>query len=104
MRTISIAQRRRAVHQDVTSATTVARDVQRTETGQNLVSDLRARNVRTIRKLADGPNERVTINARLPRAKFLSGPFDDVREVEFCGAAETDAPSLLGHADFIRRF
>ena len=29
------AQRRRAVHQDVTSATTVARDVQRTETGQN---------------------------------------------------------------------
>ena len=89
------ALRRRAVHQDVTSAATATRDVQRTETGQNLVSGLRARNVRTIGKLADGPNERVAVNARLPRAKFLSGPFDDVREVELSGAAETDAPSLL---------
>ena len=98
------ALRRRAVHQDVTSATTAARDVQRTETGQNLVSGPRACKVRTIGKLANRPDERIAVDARLPRAEFLRGPFDDVREVELSGSAETDAPSLLGHAGFIRRF
>ena len=98
------ALRRRAVHQDVASATTAARDVQRTETGRISSRALEPVTIRTIGKFANGPDERIAVDARLPRAEFLSGPFDDVREVELSGSAETDAPSLLGHAGFIRRF
>lgn len=91
------ALRRCTVHHEVTSTTTVPRDVERSKTGQDLVTGLRARNIGTLGKLANGLNERVAIDARLPRAKILSGPFDYVREVEFGGGAETDAPSPLGH-------
>jgi hypothetical protein len=33
----------------------------------------------------------------LPRAKILSGPFDDIRKIDFCSSAEADAPFPLGH-------
>jgi hypothetical protein len=51
------------VHQEVTSATSVSRDVERTETRHDLVSDLGARNVRTFDKFADRLNDRVPINS-----------------------------------------
>jgi hypothetical protein len=95
--------RRCAVDQEVTT-TTAPRDMESTKTGRNFVAALGARNIGTLGKLANGLNERVAIDARLPGAKILSGPFDDIREVEFRGRAETDAPSPLGHSGFIRRF
>jgi hypothetical protein len=88
---------RPTVHQEVTSAATAPCDVQRAKTGQDLFAGLGARNIGTIGKLANGLNERVAIDARLPHAKTLSGPSDDVREVDLGGGAETDAPSPLGH-------
>ena len=73
------------------------RDVERTKTRHDLPSGFGARNIGTIGKFADRLNKRIPIDTRLPRAKILSGPFDDIREVEFCGSAESDAPSPLGH-------
>ena len=73
------------------------RDVERAKTRHDFPSGFGARNVGTVGKFADRLNERVPIDARLPRAKILSGPFDDIRKVEFCGGTETNAPSALGH-------
>jgi hypothetical protein len=75
------------VHQEVTSATTVSRNVERTKTWHDLVSSLRAHDIGTVGKFANRLDKRVPIDARLPRAKILSGPFEDICEVEFCGNA-----------------
>jgi hypothetical protein len=90
------------VHQKVASAATVSRDVERTKTRHDLVSGLGAWDIGTVGKLANRLNKRVPIDACLLRAKILSRPFEDVRKVEFCGSAETDAPSLLLHDGSIR--
>jgi hypothetical protein len=63
-----------------------------------------ARNIGTGSKLANRLNKGVPIDARLSRAKFLGGPFEDVGEVDFRSSAETNAPSPLGHDGPIRRF
>lgn len=89
-----------SVHQEVTSAPTVSRYVDRAKTRHDLVSSFRARNIRTVGKFANRLNERILIDARLSRAVILSGPFDDIRKVEFCGSAEADAPSPLGHRSY----
>jgi hypothetical protein len=72
--------------------------MERAKTWHDLVPGLRARNIGAVGKLADRLNERVAIDARLSRAKILGGPLQDVREVEFGGGAETDAPSPPDHA------
>jgi hypothetical protein len=98
------ALRRCAIHEEVTSTATAPRHVERAKAGHDFVPGLRPSDTRTIAKLGDRQNERVAIDARLSRAKILSGPFEDVREVEFRGGAETDAPFSFGHAGSIRRF
>lgn len=85
------------VHQEVASAPTVSRNVDRAKTWHDLFSSFGARNIGTFGKLANRLNKRGLIDPRLSRAKILSGPFDDIRKVEFCGSAEADAPSPLGH-------
>jgi hypothetical protein len=92
------------VHQEVTSATTVSRDVERAETRHDLVSGLGPHNIGTFDKFADRLNERVPIDSGLSRAEILSGPFEDIRKIELCGSAETNAPSLLGHEASIWMF
>ena len=85
------------VHREVTSAPTVSRNVDRAKTWHDLISSFGARNIGTFGKFANRLNERILIDTRLSRAKVLSGPFDDIRKVEFCGSAEADAPSPLDH-------
>jgi hypothetical protein len=85
------------VHQEVTSAPTMPRDVERTKTRHDLTSGFGACNIGTVGKFANRLNECVPVDSRLPRAKILGGPFDDIRKVEFCGSAEANAPSPLGH-------
>jgi hypothetical protein len=80
----------------VTSATTPPRNVERAKTCHDLVPGLGAYGVGTIGEFANRLNERVPIDARLSRAKILSGPFEDVGKVDFCGSAETNAPFPLG--------
>jgi hypothetical protein len=94
---------RHPVHQEVTSAPTVPRNVDRAKTWHDLISSFGARNIGTFCKFANRLNERVLIDTRLSRAKILSGPFDNIRKVEFCGSAEADAPSPLGHWGVIRQ-
>ena len=85
------------VHQEVTSAPTVSRNVDRAKTWHDLISGFGARNIGTFGKFANRLNERILIDTRLSRAEIFSGPFDDIRKVEFCGSAEADAPFPLGH-------
>lgn len=92
------------VHQEVTSATTVSRNVERAKTRHDLVASFRARKIGTVGKFGDCPDKGVSIGTRLPRAKILGGPFEDVRKVEFCGGTQADAPSRFGHAGVIRLF
>ena len=84
----------------MTSAPTVSRYVDRAKTWRDLISSFRARNIGTVGKFANRLNERILIDTRLSRAVILSGPFDNIRKVEFCGSAEADAPSRLGHGSY----
>ncbi len=92
------------IHQEVTSATSVSRDVERAEARHDLVSGLGARDVGTFDKFADRLNERVSINSRLSVAEILGGPFQDIRKIELCGSAETNTPFLLSHEATIQMF
>ena len=92
------------VHQEVASTTTLPRNVERPKTWYNLVSGLGARDIGTVGKFANRLNDGVAVDTRLSRAKILSGPFEDVGKVDFCGSAQTNAPSPLGHEDSIRLF
>jgi len=76
-----------SVHQEVTSATTVSRDVERAKTRHDLVSSFRARDIGAVGKFADRLDKRVSIGTRLPSAKILGCPFEDICKVEFCGGA-----------------
>ena len=91
------------VHQEVTSATTLSRNVERAKTCNDLIPSLGACDIRTIGKLTNRLNERDPIVSRLSRAKILGSPFQDVGKVDFCGGAETNPPSALGH-ESIRLF
>ncbi len=91
------------VHQEVTSAPTVSRNVDRAQTWLDLISSFGARNIGTFGKFANRLNERLLIDPRLSRAKIFSGPLDDIRKVELRGGAEADAPSPLGHWGSTRR-
>jgi hypothetical protein len=91
------------VHQEVTSAPTMVRNVDRAKAWQDIISSFGACNIGTFGKFANRLNERILIDTRLSRAKILSGPLDDIRKVEFCGSAEADAPSPLGHPRSIRQ-
>lgn len=89
---------RRPVHQEVTSTPAVPSDVEeRAKTRRDLTSSFGAHNVGAVGKFANRLNEHVPINARLPLAEILAGPFHDIRKVEFGGSAETDAPFSLDH-------
>jgi hypothetical protein len=88
---------RRAVHQKVASTPTVPSDVERAKARHDLISILGARNIGAIGECANRLNEQVPVDARLAIAKILRGPFDDIRKVEFCGSAETNAPFSLDH-------
>ena len=85
------------VHEEMASATAAPRNVERAKASQNLVPGPGARNIGTVGKLANRLNKGVPIGARLARAKILGAPFEDVGKVDFCGSAETNAPSSLGH-------
>jgi len=91
------------IHQEVTSAPPVSRHVDRAKTWHDLISGFGARNIGTVGKFTNRQNERTLIDARLSHAKILSGPFDDVREVEFRSGTEADAPYPLGHGRSIRQ-
>ncbi|MGY4504818.1 hypothetical protein ACVWYH_008775 [Bradyrhizobium sp. GM24.11] len=92
------------VHQEVTSAPSVSRDVERAQTPHDLVAGPGSRNVRTVREFGDRLNERVPIDSRLSGAEILGGPFQDIRKIELCGSAETNTPFLLGHEVTIPMF
>jgi hypothetical protein len=98
------AVRRGPVHQEMASATTAPRNVERAKACHYLVPGPGARNIGTVSKLTDRPNKSVPIDARLSRAKILGSPFEDVGKVDFRGSAQTNAPSPLGHDSTIRRF
>ena len=85
------------VHQEVASAPTVSRNVDRAKTWHDRFSSFGAGNIGTFGKFANRQNKRSLIDTRLSRTKILNGPFDDIRKVEFCGSAEADPPSPLGH-------
>ena len=87
------------VHEEVTSATSVSRNVERAQTRHDLISGLGAHDVGTFGKLADRLNERVAINSRLSGAEILGGPFEDIGKIELRGGAETNTPRLPGHGD-----
>ena len=65
----------------------MSRNVDRAKTWHDLISGFGARNIGTFSKFANRLNERILIDTRLSRAKILSGPFDDIRKVEFRGSA-----------------
>ena len=88
---------RHSVHKEVTSTTTLSRNVERPKTRDDLVSGLGARDIGTIGKFADRLDDGVAVDTRLSRAKILSGPFEDIRKVEFCGGAKPDVPFPLDH-------
>jgi hypothetical protein len=88
----------------VTPTTTPSRKVERAKTCHDLVSGLGAYSVGTVGEFDNRLDERVPIDARLSRAKILSSPFKDIGKVDFCGTAETNAPSPLGHEGAIRLF
>lgn len=92
------------VYQEVTSTTPRSRNVKRAETRHDLVSGIGPRDSGTFDKFADRLNERIPIDSGLSRAEILSGPFDDIRKIELCESAETNAPSPLGHETSIRMF
>lgn len=97
------ALRSDAVHQEVASATTASCDVERAKTRRDFVPGFGARNLRTIGEFANRLNQNVSIDARLSRSEILSGPFQNIGEIDFRGSAEADAPWLPGHtALFIR--
>jgi hypothetical protein len=75
------------VHQEVASTTTVSRNMQCAKTRHDLVSSPRANNIGTVGEFANRLNDRVPIDTRLSRAEILSGPFEDIRKVEFCSSA-----------------
>ncbi len=85
------------VQKEVTSATTASRNMKRAEAPHDLVSGLGPSNVGTVAKLADRLNERIPVESGLARAEILSGPFEDVREIELCRSAEANAPFPLDH-------
>ena len=88
---------RHPVHHEVTSTPTVSRNVDRAKARHDLISYLGARDIGTFSKFPNRLNEGLLIDPRLPRAEIFSGPFDDIRKVEFCRGAEADAPFPLGH-------
>jgi hypothetical protein len=63
----------------------------------DLVSGFGARNLRAIGEFANRLNQHVPINARLSRPEIVSGPFQNIRKVDFSGSTEADAPLLPGH-------
>jgi hypothetical protein len=73
---------RYSVHQEVASTTTLPRNVERPKTRYDLVSGLGAGDIGTVGKFADRLNHDVAVDTRLSRAKILSGPFEDIREVQ----------------------
>jgi hypothetical protein len=85
------------VHEEVTSAPTVSCNVDRAKTRHDLISSFVARDIGTFGKFPNRLNERLLIDTRLSRAEIFSGPFDDIRKVEFCCSADADQPFPLGH-------
>ena len=79
------------------SAPALSRNMEGAKTRHDLFPGLGACNIGTICKFTDRLNDSVPIDPRLSRAKILSGPFEEVRNVEPCGSARTNAPSPLGH-------
>lgn len=90
------------VHQEVTSAPAVSRNVERAKTWHDLIPGFGAQNFWAVGKFANRLNKRSLVDACLSRTKILGGPFYDVRKVEFRGSAEADAPSSLSHWGPIR--
>jgi len=79
--------RRGPVHQEVTSTTNVLRNVEGAKARHDLVSSLRARDVGTFGELANRMEKRIPVDTRLPSAKSLGGPFEDICKIELRGGA-----------------
>jgi hypothetical protein len=92
------------IHQEVTSATTPSRNVERAKTCDDLIPGLGTYDIGAVGEFTNRLNERVPIETRLSRAKILGSPFEDVGKVDFCDSAETNPPSALGHEDSIQLF
>jgi hypothetical protein len=92
------------IHQEVTSAATRSRNVERAKTYDDLIPGFGANDIGAVGEFANRQNERVPIDVRLSRAKILGSPFENVGKIDFCGSAETNPPSVLGHEDSIRLF
>jgi len=98
------AVRRGPNHQEVTSATSPSRNVERAKARCDLIAGLGACKLGIAGEFADRLDEGVAIDARLPRAKILDGPSEDIGEVELGGSTETNAPPTPGHEGAIRLF
>lgn len=85
------------VQQEVTSAAALSRNVKRAEIWKNFVSGLRARDVRAVAKFSYHLDDRVAINSGLSRTEALSGPCQDICEIEFRCGAEANTPFALDH-------
>jgi hypothetical protein len=91
------------VHQEMASPTAAPRNVERAKACHDLVPGPGARYTGTVGELANRLNQGVPIDARLSRTKILGAPFKDVGKIDFCGGAQPNAPSSLGHAALFGR-
>jgi hypothetical protein len=85
------------VQKQVTSATTVSRNMERAEALHDLVSCLGPSHVGTVAEFADRLNERVPVESGLAAAEILSGPIEDICEISLGRSTEANAPSPLDH-------
>ena len=94
---------RDAIHEEVASAPTASCNVERAKTRRDFVPGFGACNLRTIGEFANRLNQHVPIDAGLSRPEIFSGPFQNIRKIDFRGSAETDAPLLPGHTALFAR-
>jgi hypothetical protein len=90
------------IQEEVTSRPTMPGNMECAEARHDLVARFRSRDVGTVGKLADRPNECVPIDPGLPRAEILSCPLQNVCEIEFGDSAKANAPPSFAHEMIIR--
>jgi hypothetical protein len=61
------------------------------------VARFRSGYIGALRELADRLHQRIPIDRSLSRPEILSGPLEDVCEVDFSDSAEANAPLLRDH-------
>lgn len=88
------------IEQEMAAPTAMSGNVERAKSDQNLVTSAGGDNIGATGKLPNRRNQCIAVDARLPSAKILGGPFEDVGEVELRDDTETDPPFRLGHRGY----